>query len=75
MENWEQAFQPYEYQNYTGYVNNAFRGYIALGLFRDEQDVAQSPKQTFGEYMAGDIKYKDVNGDGVIDEDDKVPLS
>lgn len=75
VENWEQAEQPYEYQNYTGYVNNAFRGYIALGLFRDEQDVAQSPRQTFGSYMPGDIKYKDVNGDGIIDEDDKVPLS
>ena len=75
VENWEQAEQPYEYQNYTGYVNNAFRGYIALGLFRDEQDVAQSPRQTFGTYMPGDIKYKDVNGDGIIDEDDKVPLS
>ncbi len=75
VENWEQAEQPYEYQNYTGYVNNAYRGYIALGLFRDEQDVAQSPKQTFGDYLPGDIKYKDVNGDGVIDENDKVPLS
>ena len=75
VENWEQAEQPYEYQNYTGYVNNAFRGYIALGLFRDEQDVKQSPRQTFGTYTAGDIKYKDVNGDGLIDEDDKVPLS
>ncbi len=75
VENWEQAEQPYDYQNYTGYVNNAFRGYIALGLFRDEQDVAQSPRQTFGTYMPGDIKYKDVNGDGIIDDDDKVPLS
>ena len=75
VENWEQALQPYDYQNYSGYVNNAFRGYIALGLFRDELDVAQSPKQTFGSYLPGDIKYKDVNGDGVIDEDDKVPLS
>ncbi len=75
VENWEQAEQPYDYQNYTGYVNNAFRGYIALGLFRDEQDVKQSPRQTFGTYMPGDIKYKDVNGDGLIDEDDKVPLS
>ena len=75
VENWEQAEQPYDYQNYTGYVNNAFRGYIALGLFRDEQDVKQSPRQTFGTYTAGDIKYKDVNGDGIIDEDDKVPLS
>ena len=75
VENWEQAEQPYDYQNYSGFVNNAFRGYIALGLFRDELDVQQSPKQTFGSYMPGDIKYKDVNGDGVINEDDKVPLS
>lgn len=75
VENWEQAEQPYDYQNYTGYVNNAFRGLIALGLFRDEQDVKQSPRQTFGSYMPGDIKYKDVNGDGIIDDDDKVPLS
>lgn len=36
VENWEQAEQPYPYQNYTGYVNNAFRGLISLGLFRDE---------------------------------------
>lgn len=75
VENWEQAEQPYDYQNYTGFVNNAFRGYISLGLFRDELDVKQSPKQTFGDYTVGDIKYKDVNGDGKIDEDDKVPLS
>lgn len=75
VENWEQALQPYEYQNYSGYVYNAFRGYIALGLFRDKLDVAQSPKQTFGDYMPGDIKYKDVNGDGVINENDQVPLS
>lgn len=75
VENWEQPDQPYGYQNYSGYVYNAFRGYISLGLFRDETDVKQSPKQTFGEYTVGDIKYKDVNGDGVVDEDDKVPLS
>lgn len=75
VENWEQADMPYPYQNYSGFVYNAFRGYIAEGLFRDEQDVAQSPRQTFGVYQPGDIKYKDVNGDGVINEDDKVPLS
>lgn len=75
VKNWEQAVQKYDYQNYSGYVNNAFRGYIALGLFRDEADIAASPKQTFGDYLPGDIKYKDVNGDGVINDDDKVPLS
>src|SRR5690606_32161006 len=33
------------------------------------------PQQTFGEVMPGDIKYKDVNGDGLIDALDKVPLT
>mgnify|MGYP000517843042 CR=1 FL=1 len=49
------------------------RGYIALGLFRDDQDVESSPSQ-FGTVRPGDIKYKDVNGDGRITEDDQVPL-
>ncbi len=49
-------------------------GYIAERLYVDEADVANSPLQTFGEYMAGDIKYKDINGDGIIDINDEVPI-
>lgn len=49
-------------------------GLIAERLFVDEEDVANSPKQQFGEYMAGDIKYKDINHDGIIDEQDRVPI-
>ncbi|MFV0593937.1 MAG: TonB-dependent receptor [Draconibacterium sp.] len=48
-------------------------GYIAERLFVDEFEVANSPKQ-FGDYMAGDIKYRDVNGDGVITTADQVPI-
>lgn len=48
-------------------------GYVAERLFVDEQDIANSPKQ-FGEYMAGDIKYKDINKDGIISEADQVPI-
>ena len=40
---------------------------MAERLFVDEQDIANSPKQ-FGDYLAGDIKYKDINNDGVITE-------
>ena len=49
-------------------------GLIAERLFVDEADIANSPLQTFGEYMAGDIKYKDINNDGVIDGNDEVPI-
>lgn len=48
-------------------------GYIAEGLFVDEEEVRNSPTQ-FGEYGAGDIKYRDVNRDGMISELDQVPI-
>ncbi|MCG8318551.1 MAG: TonB-dependent receptor [Cytophagales bacterium] len=50
-------------------------GLIAERLFLDEEDVANSPTQIFGEApQAGDIKYKDVNGDGVVNDLDRVPI-
>ncbi|MFC6997209.1 SusC/RagA family TonB-linked outer membrane protein [Rufibacter roseus] len=50
-------------------------GLISLGLFRDLEDIANSPKQTFMEIVRpGDIKYKDVNGDGIIDTYDQVAI-
>ena len=71
--NWEESNQPYSYLMRNGYANDVQRGFISLGLFKDQQDVDMSPKQ-FGTVRPGDIKYKDVNGDGVITDDDKVPL-
>lgn len=49
-------------------------GYIAERFFIDEEEVNNSPRQTFGPYGAGDIKYKDINGDGQINTDDIVPI-
>ena len=48
-------------------------GYIALGLFESDEEVKNSPKQ-IGDVRAGDIKYKDLNGDGVIDSYDQAPI-
>ncbi|WP_080903022.1 TonB-dependent receptor [Parabacteroides sp. Marseille-P3160] len=48
-------------------------GYIAERLFVDDLEVANSPTQ-FGTYQAGDIKYRDINGDGKISALDKVPI-
>jgi TonB-linked SusC/RagA family outer membrane protein len=74
IKSWEQVDQKYDYQYYDGWPNDAVRGFKSLGLFRDEADVAASPTQ-FGTVLPGDIKYKDVNADGKIDDYDKIPLS
>ena len=48
-------------------------GYIAEKLFESDAEVAASPYQA-GDTRAGDIKYKDLNSDGVIDAYDKAPI-
>ena len=62
------------YKMTQGYRWQQAKGLIALGLFQDWDDIRNSPKQTFGDYMPGDIKYKDVNGDGIIDDNDVVAI-
>ena len=51
---------------------DAERGLIALGFFQSQDEINQSPLQQFGQVKVGDIKYKDVNGDNVINENDYV---
>lgn len=74
VQHWEEANPRYPYQEASGYPYGTIRGYHAMGLFKDWDDVNNSPTQ-FGKVMPGDIKYRDINGDGVIDTNDKTPLS
>lgn len=57
-----------------GDAADAPRGLVAVGFFKNEDDIANSPRQEFGQVKVGDIKYKDVNGDGVINQNDYVAL-
>lgn len=65
---------PDEYLKHKGHNINQWWGLVAERLFVDEEEIRNSPKQDFGLYQAGDIKYKDINGDGVINSNDQVPL-
>lgn len=57
-----------------GYSINQQWGYLAERLFVDDEEASKSPYQNFGEYGGGDIKYRDINGDGQITELDLVPI-
>lgn len=63
-----------KYLSHVGYPITQQWGYIAESLFIDDQEVANSPRQSFGDYGAGDIKYRDVNRDGQITTLDQVPI-
>lgn len=71
---------PNSYLSAIGYHTNQPRGYVAERLFIDESDIFNSPEQFNGlssnenAYLPGDIKYKDLNGDGKISELDKTPI-
>lgn len=72
---YEQSGIKYPYQAWKGTPWGTQRGLVALGLFKDQADIDSSPKQTFvTNVMPGDIKYKDINGDGKIDSYDEVPI-
>ena len=73
---YEEPTYPEAYRQHAGYSIKQTWGYIAERLFIDDEDAANSPSQAaFGsQYGGGDIKYTDVNGDGVITNADMVPI-
>lgn len=70
----DQPDYQYPYQNRIGKRLNQPFGLIADGLFADQEDINTSPTHTFGPVRPGDIKYKDINGDGVVNSFDEVAI-
>lgn len=64
-----------DYQKRLGKPADAYFGYIVLGQFKDDNDIANSPIQPFDDQLSpGDIKYKDMNGDGQVDANDRAMI-
>lgn len=61
----------YDYQKVTGTTLGAYRGYVCLGKFTSREEIEASPRQLFDdEVQVGDLKYADLNNDGLIDSND-----
>ena len=69
-----ETIQTDAYLNTTGHpVNQPFL-LEAIGFFNDETEISNSPEQIFTKVQPGDIKYKDQNDDGIIDQNDYFPI-
>jgi len=64
----------YPYMNSRGYRLGQYFAFVSDEFYKDKEDIDSSPYQTFGIVRPGDIKYKDINGDGKIDSYDRLPV-
>ena len=74
--NLDEPVYPYVWKTSTGKPLSRTTGYIVQGLFSSQEEIDNSPTQNLGSTVKpGDIKYRDVNGDGKIDGSDQVMIS
>lgn len=69
----EEAADKPSWQRKVGHDISQVVGYVAEGLFQSQEEIDRSPKQS-GDYMPGDIRYRDVNNDGQITIEDAVHI-
>jgi TonB-linked SusC/RagA family outer membrane protein len=70
-----EATKPYDYLYRAGHPINQPIILQAIGFFNSVEDINNSPVQVFGPVQPGDIKYKDQNNDGRIDDFDRIPVA
>ena len=65
----------FEYQRSEGKATDAIWGLACLGYYNSQEEIDNAEaKRSFGTVMPGDLKYKDQNGDGIIDSKDQVVI-
>lgn len=64
----------YEWQKLTGADESAYRGYVCIGKFETDEQIATLPKLSDNDTQLGDLMYKDLNEDGTIDDNDKMVI-
>ena len=72
-----QAEAPQLYDNLytTGHPVGQIFGYVAEGIFQNDAEIAAAPVQNLGSTVRpGDIRYRDINNDGIIDSNDRTAI-
>jgi TonB-linked SusC/RagA family outer membrane protein len=66
----DEAPTVYPWQQLTGNPIGSLYGLTSIGFFQSQEEIDNSPTQ-FGKVIPGDIKYADLNNDGVINNNDE----
>jgi TonB-linked SusC/RagA family outer membrane protein len=70
----DEVYRQFDFQKHTGLpVNQAF-GYISTGFYQSQADINSSPRVDGYTPVPGDLKYKDLNNDGVINQLDQTAI-
>ncbi|RZK40182.1 MAG: TonB-dependent receptor [Pedobacter sp.] len=71
-----EAQNPYPWMNTAGYSFGQYRGFVSDGFYNTQEELNNRPNLSYNGNQAalGDIRYKDINGDGQIDASDRVPI-
>lgn len=69
----DEVNRTYGYLRRTGHPIGQIFGLTAIGFFQNQDEINNSARQ-FGTVIPGDIKYRDLNSDGVIDANDEGPI-
>lgn len=70
-----EAPYPYSWMNVTGYSIGQYKGYLTDGFFNTQKELDNRPYNANGNNARlGDIRYVDVTGDGIINQNDQVPI-
>ncbi len=70
-----EAPYPYKWMDATGYAINQYKGLLTNGFYNTTEQLANRPNNQFGNTARlGDLRFKDVNGDGIINDEDEVPI-
>ena len=71
-----EAPNPYPWMNQTGFSIGQYMGLKSDGFFNTPEELANRPYNTYStnKEVLGDLKFKDINGDGIIDYKDVVPI-
>ncbi|MDR1983513.1 MAG: TonB-dependent receptor [Prevotellaceae bacterium] len=71
----DEADAKYEHENVSrtlsGYPIAHFYGYTVEGVYQNQSDIRQSPINTLANVKPGDLKFKDIDGDGRITDKDR----